>query len=208
MNNPMQRTAAAVALLALLPAATLTSQSLYRNAGAPRASLIADLRAGAIGDILTVIIREQHKVENRERTDRSNETSLSAKLDALEVGKGIFTELPELGVSQSRSFRGDARQQNDSTMEARIAVTVLDVLPNGNLVVSGRRTVRNHDEEKTLRVSGVVRPQDVTAANTVLSSQVAEARVAIEGEGGNTQYTTRGPVGQFFHMLWWVLWPF
>jgi flagellar basal body L-ring protein FlgH len=48
----------------------------------------------------------------------------------------------------------------------------------------------------------------VTAANTVLSSQVAEARVAIEGEGGNTQYTTRGPVGQFFHMLWWVLWPF
>ena len=195
---------------ALLCAATrVPAQSLYRNAGQPRCSLIADLRASGIGDILTVVIRESHKVEQKDSTDRKNDTNLTAKLATFNVGKdNLLNTLPEVSASKSASFKGDADQKRDGTFEAQIAVTVVDVLPNGNLVVSGRRTVRVDDEEKTFRISGIVRPLDVTAKNTVTSAQVAEARVAIEGEGGNTRTTTKGPIGVFFEKLWWALWPF
>lgn len=196
-------------LLALAVPGTAAAQSLYKNAGQPRCSLIADLRASGIGDILTVVIRETHKIEQKDTTDRKNDSSLTAKLATFNVGKdNLLNTLPEVSASKSTAFKGDAQEKRDGNFEAQIAVTVVDVLPNGNLVVSGRRTVKVDDEEKTFRISGIVRPLDVTPKNTVTSAQVAEARVAIEGEGGNTRTTTKGPVGVFFEKLWWALWPF
>jgi len=196
-------------LLLLGLGAAARAQSLYKNAGQPKCSLISDLRASGIGDILTVVIRETHKVEQKDITDRKNDTSLSAKLATFNVGKdNLLNTLPEVSATKSTAFKGDAQEKRDGNFEAQIAVTVVDVLPNGNLVISGRRTVKVDDEEKTFRISGVVRPLDVTPKNTITSAQVAEARVAIEGEGGNSRTTTKGPVGVFFEKLWWALWPF
>jgi flagellar L-ring protein precursor FlgH len=192
-----------------LCAAAANSQSLYKRAGGRGGSLVADLRASGIGDILTVVIREQHKVEQEDKTNRTNKSAFNSEVSAFEIFKSDLTEkFPKIAAKQERTFEGNAKQERDSTVEARVAVTVVDVLPNGNLVISGRRTVRVDDEEKTLRISGIVRPLDVTSQNTVTSSQVAEARVAIEGQGPNTEANTRGPVGAFFQTLWWALWPF
>jgi flagellar L-ring protein precursor FlgH len=83
-------------------------------------------------------------------------------------------------------------------VRASIAVVVIDVQPNGNLVVAGTRSVTVNDETRTLRISGLVRPLDVTPNNTVGSAQVADARIAITGEGANTRQVTRGPIGQLF----------
>lgn len=85
---------------------------------------------------------------------------------------------------------------------------MIDVQPNGNLVVAGQRTVTVNDEVKTLKVSGLVRQIDVTSQNTVGSALVADARVAIQGEGANTRTTTKGPIGQLFDTLIWAVWPF
>jgi flagellar L-ring protein precursor FlgH len=75
-------------------------------------------------------------------------------------------------------------------------------------VVAGARSVAVNDETRTLRISGLVRQLDITPANTVGSAQVADARISITGEGGNTRQVTRGPVGQLFDTLIWAAWPF
>jgi flagellar L-ring protein precursor FlgH len=93
-------------------------------------------------------------------------------------------------------------------VRASIAVMVVDVQPNGNLVVAGQRTVTVNDEQKTLRISGIVRALDVTVNNTVGSQQVADARIAITGEGAGTRQVTKGPIGQLFDTLIWAAWPF
>ena len=196
-----------VALAALT--AHASSQSLYKRAGGRGASLVSDLRASGIGDILTVVIREEHKIEQEDKTNRATRSTFNAKVDAFQIANtNLAPKFPSIDANSERTFDGNAKQERDGSFEARVAVTVVDVLPNGNLVVSGRRTVQVDDEEKTLRISGVVRPLDVTATNTVNSAQVAEARVAIEGKGPSTEANTRGPVGAFFQTLWWAIWPF
>lgn len=198
-----------IALAVALSALPAPAQNLYQRARR-QASLIADLRARSVGDILTISIDESHQVKNEDKVDRSNETSLSAVLDSYTLSDDTFKTnvLPELDIRQSREFEGQSKQEKDSNLSASIAVIVVDVQPNGNLVVSGSRTVQIDDETKTFRLSGIVRPHDVSAANSVSSTRVADARISLTGSGGNTRYTTRGPVGAFFDTLIWAAWPF
>ena len=194
----------AVALAAAAPA-----QTLFARRQAPT-SLTADHRATAVGDILTVVIKETTRVKNEDKVNRSNTSSLAARLESFTLSDKAFKEntLPALDVRQDRQVEGAAKQEKDSALEARIAVIVIDVHPNGNLVVAGTRVVRVDDEDKTLRISGIVRPLDVAKDNTVGSSQVADARVSITGEGGNSRMVTRGPVATLVDTLIWAAWPF
>ena len=194
----------AVALAAAAPA-----QNLFARRQAPT-SLTADHRATAVGDILTVVIKETTRVKNEDKVNRSNTSSLAARLESFTLSDKAFKEntLPALDVRQDRQVEGAAKQEKDSALEARIAVIVIDVHPNGNLVVAGTRVVRVDDEDKTLRISGIVRPLDVAKDNTVGSSQVADARVSITGEGGNSRMVTRGPVATLVDTLIWAAWPF
>mgnify|MGYP002624444150 FL=1 len=195
----------AVAALAVLAPA----QNPYVRAGV-RISAVADQRARNVGDILTVLIQETSTVLNEERTERSNDTSLAARLEAYSLSDKTFKTnvLPRLDVRKEQDFNGQVRQNSNSVVRASVAVVVVDVQPNGNLVVAGTRTVTFNDETRTLRISGLVRPLDVTPDNTVGSAQVADARIAITGDGGNTRQVTRGPVGQLFDTLIWAAWPF
>jgi flagellar L-ring protein precursor FlgH len=197
----------AVVLICL--GAGLPAQNLFKRATGNRA-LIADHRATAVGDILTVVIREAHKVKNEDKVARENNSSLAARLEAYTLSDKTFktNTLPRFDVRQDRVFEGEAKQEKDSSLEARVAVIVVDVLPNGNMVVAGTRIVTVDDEEKTLRISGLVRPLDVSKDNTVPSSSVADARVAITSVGGNARTTTRGPIGTVFDTLVWAAWPF
>jgi flagellar L-ring protein precursor FlgH len=197
----------ACAVLAL--AGDLLAQNPYQRR-AHRRDPYADQRAQAVGDILTVVIREATKIKNEDDTERKTSTSLAASLESYTLSDRTFESdaLPEIDIRSKREFKGESKQERDDKVEARVAVIVIDVLPNGNLVVAGSRVVRVDDEDKTLRISGIVRNFDVTKDNTVQSSQVADARVAITGEGGNTRAITRGPVGAFFDTLIWATWPF
>lgn len=197
----------AVALLAA--AAALTAQNPYVRAGASISS-VADPRARKVGDILTVTIQEQTSVKNQEKIERRNDTSLAARLEAYSLSDRTFdsNRLPRIDIRKESDFNGEAKQNSDSDVRASVAVVVIDVQPNGNLVIAGTRQVTVNDETRTLKISGIVRSLDVTPDNTVSSAQVAEARIAITGEGGNTRQVTRGPVGQMFDTLLWVVWPF
>ncbi|RME72946.1 MAG: flagellar basal body L-ring protein FlgH, partial [Planctomycetota bacterium] len=105
-------------------------------------------------------------------------------------------------------FKGSASVARDATMEWRLAVTVVDVQPNGNLVVEGRHTVTVDNQERVMVVTGIVRPLDVTTDNVVLSENVANASVRLIGDGPDTRTTERGVVGQIVHFIIDNLWPF
>ena len=201
-------TLALVGLQALL-GASLTAQNIYKKPGG-RGSVISDLRARKVGDILTVLIQEQTTVRNEDRIERSNDTTLAARLDAYSLSSSTFNNnvLPRIDIRKQQEFNGEARQNTQSDVRASVAVVVVDVQPNGNLVVAGTRSVQVNDETRTLRISGLVRKYDITNVNTITSAQVADARIAITGEGANTRQVTRGPIGQLFDTLVWIAWPF
>lgn len=199
----------AVMLAAAATVAPTAAQNLYKRSATPR-SPIADHRATAIGDIVTIVVSETHKVQNNDKTERSTDTTLAARLEAYTLSDDTFKTnvLPRFDARSERETKGESKQQRDSTVQARIAVMVIDVQPNGNLVLAGSRVVQVDDETKTLRISGVVRPLDVTPSNTVESQDVADARISLQGEGASTRSVTKGPVGTLFDTLFWALWPF
>ena len=160
--------------------------------------------------MLTIAIQEQHSVRNEDKTERRQDSSLSARLESYTLSDDAFNNgtLPNVSVTKEQDFNGESKQNSGSDVRASIAVMVVDVQPNGNLVVAGQRTVTVNDEQKTLRISGIVRALDVTVNNTVGSQQVADARIAITGEGAGTRQVTKGPIGQLFDTLIWAAWPF
>ena len=190
-------------------AAVGAAQNPYVRPGS-QISVMNDPRARNVGDILTVVVQEQQSVKNEDKVERRNDTSLAARLENYSLSDKTFQSnvLPRIDIRKEQDFNGEARKNSTSDERASIAVIVVDVQPNGNLVVAGTRVVTVNDETRTLRVSGLVRQLDITANNTVGSAQVADARIAITGEGGSTRAVTRGPVGQLFDTLIWAAWPF
>ncbi len=196
-------------ILGLAMCQDLTAQSLYTSTRTPVAA-IEDVHAASIGDILTVVVAENHKVKNEDKVNRSTDTDLAARLEAYTLNPSAFTStpLPKVDIRTERGMTGQAKQEKDSALTARVAVIVVDVHPNGNLVVAGRRVIEIDDDVKTLRISGLVRPLDITTNNTVTSSQVADARVSLTSEGANARSTTKGPVATLFDTMLWAVWPF
>jgi len=201
-------------ILAFLPivfaiATAGLAQNPYVRAGAT-VGIVTDLRARNVGDILTVTVQEQTSVKNQDKIERRNDTSLAARLEAYSLSDRTLQSntLPKIDIRKESDFQGEAKQNSNSDVRASIAVVVVDVQPNGNLVIAGTRTVNVNDETRTLKISGLVRPLDVSPDNTIGSTQVADARISIAGDGANTRQVTRGPVGQMFDTLWWAVWPF
>ena len=125
----------------------MRAQNPYVRAGAKIAAT-ADLRARSVGDVLTIAIQETHSVRNEDKTERSNDTSLSARLSAFTLSNDAFnaSELPTMAVSKEQDFNGESKQNSGSDVRASIAVMVIDVQPNGNLIVAGQRSVTVNDE--------------------------------------------------------------
>jgi flagellar L-ring protein precursor FlgH len=187
-------------VLALL-AATAAAQSLW-NPDRPSPSLFSDTTARAAGDVLTIVINEKQTVKNKEDTELQKTTSLDAALTNFDVLPNAFNPLPSVAGNSDRQFDGEAKYDKEGNFETRLSAIVIDVQPNGNLVVEGRRRIVIDKETKCIRVTGIVRPYDVTNANTVYSWQVANASIAYEGSGPLTRSTNRGFLGELLDFVW------
>lgn len=149
-----------------------------------------DVRAKQVGDIVTVLIDIDDRAKLNNTSQRSREASEDASLTALFGLESIATDaIDELqldpaveGSSRSRS-RGSGDIDRKEQIRLRIAAVVTDVLPNGNLAISGRQEVLVNYEMRDLRVAGVIRPMDINATNEIGYKDIAEARVAYGGRG-------------------------
>lgn len=170
--------------------------------------LIANKTARRPGDLVTVLISESQDVSNEESTGVSKERALAYQLLNFDVLPDAFSTLPRLDAESSHELGGSATLSKRGTFQARLTAMVVDVLPNNNLVVSGRREVRVDGEVKLIEFSGVVRKYDISAANTVASELVADARVSYTGNGPLTNASQRRGWGVWvFDAIDW-LWPF
>ena len=181
--------------------------SIYDPDAGP-VNMIADKTARRPGDLVTVLIAENQDIKNEETSQLRKATTLDYKLDSFDIKPGAFDPLPRVAASSQDDFNGTANYEKNGEFTARITAMVMDVLPNGNLVIKGRREIQVDYETKVIEFSGVVRRFDVKADNTVTSELVADARVSYTGEGQLTDTTSRRGLGNIIHRAIIWLWPF
>jgi flagellar L-ring protein precursor FlgH len=194
----------ALTALAATPALA-PAQSLWRE-GASGAGLFADHRARAVNDILTIVVVEQSSQSRSASTTTSKNTSRTAGLNDF-PGLALPTRSPtsarnlKLDLEGKASHEGKGSIDRSDRLTAQIPARVVKVLDNGNLVIEGRRAVLVNDETQVATISGVVRPQDISGANTVLSSQLADAEVQIVGSGVLAEAQRPGILYRFLDWL-------
>lgn len=189
------------------PASAQRRGSIYNPAGGP-SSPIADKTAHRVGDLLTVLINENQDLRNEESTDLAKDSTLNYQLLDFAVKPDAFTTLPALRTQKSDSFGGAAAYEKSGEFTARLTAMVMDVMPNGNLVIEGRREIRIDEERKVLEFRGVVRRYDILRNNTVESELVADAFVSYTGTGPMARANKRrGLASWLYDALDWI-WPF
>jgi flagellar L-ring protein FlgH len=156
--------------------ALLGSAHAADDAGVPR-SLFSDRRAHTQGDVLTVLISEVASVSASAQTRTSKGESASANL----LQRDGEMQLANLGFDSK--FAGGGQIERSGTLLARLSVRIDSVDPNGNFLVSGEQVIAINNEKQRIRVSGVVRPDDVSSDNTVPSWRVNGASIELLGKG-------------------------
>lgn len=190
-----------LASLILLLAATLPAQSLW-NATRPMPSLTSDAIARQVGDLLMVMISEKQTIKNKEQSDFGKSGSLNAALSSFAVLPNAFGTLPGMSATNTREFSGDGQYDKEGSFQTRLSVVVIDVQPNGNLIIEGRRQVIMDKEKKTVRITGMVRPYDITGFNSVMSENIANASIVYEGDGPLSRATNKGWLSELVDHVW------
>jgi len=192
-----------------MPAEKLVAKnnnSLWTGA---QSGFFKDQRAKRVGDIMTVVIDIDDKGKMENSSERTRATSEGAAVPALLGLEAHASEyLPEaINPSNLATINTDSAYQGDGTIdrkekvEMKLAATVTQVLPNGNLVIQGSQEVRVNYDNRILQLAGVVRPQDVNVDNTVSYEQIADARISYGGKGQITDVQQPRVGTQVFDIL-------
>ncbi|HUO81172.1 MAG TPA: flagellar basal body L-ring protein FlgH [Steroidobacteraceae bacterium] len=154
-----------------------------------------DPRGRRVGDVITIRLTEAFNASKTAsmKTQKDNDTTLSAPMFA---GKVPLNGDTTLGAKRAFTGNGTATQQNALT--GSITAVVTEVLPNGNLLISGERALQLNQGEEFVRVQGVVRVVDVQADNSVTSDRIADARISYNGQGVIDDANKQGWLARFF----------
>ncbi len=183
-----------------------TYGSLFRSA---RADLFSDLRAHQVGDIIVVEIVENHKARKKNDTKAERKNEFKASIPYLfghaggirrEAGSKNTDPLVEADFKSKLDSKAELKREDSVT--ASIGCTVIEVLPSGNMVIRGSREVEVAGETEYIVLQGVVRPSDVTTNNTVLSTQLADARIHYTGRGVLTDKQKPGWLARLLDHIW------
>jgi flagellar L-ring protein precursor FlgH len=172
-------------------------EDLWKQRKSERVFLFSDTLARDVGDLLTLVISEDTDVDQRDNRALSKSAGKNGSFDITgaaggDLGSGAGNANLDAAGSVGRNFDGSSSFSSARQFSDRVTLTVMDVLPNGNLVVSGRRMINVDRDQRELIVSGVVRPSDVNPDNTVHSRYVSELRVNYVGEGTDAKFTKPG----------------
>ncbi len=183
----------------VVPTAAPAAGAIY--AAGPGLNLYGDRRARDVGDLLTISL-----VENTTATTTAS-TAIS-KESNIEIGSPTLFGAPVtlggkdiLGASAGgeRDFNGKGNSAQSNRLQGSVTVTVIQRLPNGNLVVQGQKNLRLNQGDELVQIQGIVRGADINADNTIPSSKVADARIVYGGRGAVAQSNAMGWLGRFFN---------
>ena len=175
----------------------IAADSIWQRRDPEHAYLFIDAQARRVGDLLTVMISQNTDVQNREDRGMSKSSSVEEGFSLSAAANGGFSQQGgsatlDVGNQASREFQGEAAYTSERTFQDRFTVSVVDILPNGNLVVSGRRRVWVAGDETVLVLTGVVREVDIGPANTVPSHFVSDLNISYESNGPERRFTRQG----------------
>jgi flagellar L-ring protein precursor FlgH len=160
--------------------------------------LFEDRRARYVGDTITITIAENTSASKTTNNKLDRSSSNVASVTALSRLPGKSFLGLDLNTSTDTAFEGKGNAGNKNLFSGSITVTVIDVLPNGNLLVSGEKQLSISDEQEFVRLSGIVNPQFVDASNTISSLKVADARIEYKSSGQLNEGMTMAWLGRIF----------
>jgi flagellar L-ring protein FlgH len=151
---------------------------------ATMADLAADVRARSVDDMVTIVVNEQASAVATGQTKTSRASSANSAINA---AAGQFSSAGRLAnllnLNSNQTLDGEGTTSRQTTLAAVLSARVVDVLPNGYLVIEGSKTMLVNSETQVITLRGVVRPADLSNANTVQSGSVAQLELKINGKG-------------------------
>jgi flagellar L-ring protein precursor FlgH len=183
-----------------LPPPTPRTEGAIYQAGR-QMELFADLKARHVGDVLTVKLNEV-TAASKTAVTKTSKTSSVANTGPTLFGTSITTHgVPVLDttLNGAEAFDGEGSSTQSNSMAGSLTVTVVEVQPNGNLVVQGDKTLKLNQGDEYVHVSGVVRPADIQTNNTVTSDRLADAHISYSGKGVVANANRMGWLTRFFN---------
>ena len=172
--------------------------SLWQDSGS--GSLFQDFRARKVGDTITILVQESATANSQAATKASK--SESGNFSGLTSGFGTLNRLLKpFGASTNESQDGQGSTNRTGSLTTRLTAIVKEVLPNGNLVIEATRDVTINAEKQKVTVRGIIRPVDVSAANTVSSIAIADASIKMDGKGPVGDRQKKGILSRIFGWL-------
>ncbi len=170
------------------------------------ASLFSDRRAAQVGDIITVRLVERTQASKDADTEITKDSDLQFNAGTM-LGNDFAggEHSLETDVQQSREFQGNAESSQSNSLSGSIAVTVTEVTPNGLLRVRGEKWLQLNRGQEYIRLSGILRQEDLAPDNSVSSTKLADARIGYSGTGELAQSNNMGWLGKFFNSGVWPL---
>ncbi|MHC4158120.1 MAG: flagellar basal body L-ring protein FlgH [Planctomycetota bacterium] len=203
MNNKRVLITALMAFV-LFSQACSQAGSIWAKREKNMKDLYADDVARQIGDILTIKITEDSKVDNKAKRDLKKEVDKSTTFNGELNIDHILPSIPgfTMEAESTNELKSKADFKDERSFTDQVTVVVVDVLPNGNLVVMGTRSRDIAGDVQIIEVSGIVRPSDIAFDNTVKSEQVADFRIVSKNSGVAEPYTRTGWLGGIFDIIW------
>ena len=170
-------------------------------------SLFIDEKARQVGDIILVRLSERTNASTSASSSTSKSSAADTSVGAL-FGRGVtHGGVPILGLdlASDKEFTGSGDSTQSNSLTGTIAVTVSDVMANGYLVVRGEKLISINQGDEYVRLSGIIRPQDIDASNMVMSSQVANAQIVYGGNGPINNANEMGWLDRILQSSWWPL---
>lgn len=168
-------------------------------------SLFADMSGRRVGDLITVVLQENTNASKSVSTSTSKDSQMDMPGPTL-MGLPVTRKGQELfsaSVGQTREFTGSGDTSQSNSLTGRVTVVVTEVLPNGNLMVRGEKRLQLNQGNEFVKVAGIVRPADVRADNSVLSSNLANASIIYSGEGMLADASSPGLFSRIVNSPWW-----
>jgi len=168
-------------------------------------NLFSDVKARRVGDIITVNLQENTRATKSAGTSTSKDTGVTVNPiiglggNALNIG----SESIQLGIDASNDFEGDSSANQSNNLTGSISVTVVQVMANQNLLVRGEKWLTLNNGDEYIRLTGVVRPADVSPSNEIESTKIANARIQYSGTGTFDTAQREGWLSGFFSSEYW-----
>jgi len=192
-------------LISLLFPMEVVADSLFDNAKTPFYGV--NRRLIRVGEIITIYVSESTSAAQQASTSTERESSLGASLQSNWeqignlLGNETLNQKREYGLNGDDKYEGSGQTSRRSQVKAVVSSVVTEILDNGNLYIEGVHKVKVNDELETIRVAGIIRPQDISPKNSVFSYQVAKAEISVHGSGVVASKQSPGIITKMFNWL-------